>query len=79
MKQFKYYMLAGLAMMMMLLVGCTEDNSMTEYVGNKEDDKENTTKTDEVIEALKAVPGIYYVTLEDGSKDKEDEPAGEEL
>lgn len=28
MKQFKYYMLAGLAMMMMLLVGCTEDNSM---------------------------------------------------
>lgn len=73
MKQFKYYMLAGLAMMMMLLVGCTEDNSMTEYVGNKEDDKENTTKTDEVIEALQAVPGIYYVTLEDGSKNKEDE------
>ena len=38
MKQIKYYVLAGLAMMM-LLIGCTEDNSMTEI--QKENESKN--------------------------------------
>ena len=51
MKQIKYYVLAGLAMMM-LLIGCTEDNSMTEIQKENESATGQDTPTDEVVLSL---------------------------
>lgn len=48
MKQIKYYVLAGLAMMM-LLIGCTEDNSMTEIQKENEPTTGQDIPTDEVL------------------------------
>ena len=62
MKQIKYYVLAGLAMMM-LLIGCTEDNSMTEIQKENESATGQDTPTDEVVKALSAIPGVYDVQL----------------
>ena len=56
MKQIRYYLLALLTVMM--LVGCTEDNSMSEF---KYPTEEQEGSVDEVLKALKAVPGIYNV------------------
>ena len=62
MKQIKYYVLAGLAMMM-LLIGCTEDNSMTEIQKENEPTTGQDIPTDEVLKALSAIPGVYDVQL----------------
>jgi hypothetical protein len=58
MKQIRYYLLALLTVMM--LVGCTEDNSMSEF---KYPTEEQEGSVDEVLKALKAVPGICNVQL----------------
>jgi hypothetical protein len=58
MKQIRYYLLALLTVMM--LVGCTEDNSMSEFKYPTEEQEESV---DEVLKALKAVPGICNVQL----------------
>jgi len=65
MKQIKYNILAGLTMMLMLLVGCTEDNSMTEIPSNNASDNvQQQEELDEVAKALTAIPGISDVKME---------------
>lgn len=63
MKQIKYYMLAGVAMMM-LLGSCSEDNSMTEINQDETSNNDQDAEKDEVVQFLSAIPNVYNVELE---------------
>ena len=80
MKQIRYYLLAALATMM--IIGCTEDNTMDLVV--PEGIEGTLPEPDEVMEALRAIPGVYKVQYSpdgddidkkegDGNKDEQSE------
>lgn len=61
MKQIKYYLLAGMAMMTMAFVGCTEDNTMKPYEGGSSGRSGVAPDVDEVMNALVTIPQVYDV------------------
>ena len=58
-------MLAGMAMMTMAFVGCTEDDSMSHYMQDKASGSSGrNTDIDDVISALETIPEVHNVKTE---------------